>query len=224
MYLKILILWPCVVLNVAASKFRAAPQGSVTYSEEVQALALAMLCCMAALLGLILAVVIVCFLLDRALSWKHQATYYACRRQVQKVQEEALMKGKDLSLCPCCVECTSNTPAQKKVKFFCGHSYHLHCINRWFQENPTSVGSCPVCEVGKLQQELQKCCGNEKGEIYIDAPRDEAQTFILHSLNRRYPTIITEECLESWAGCNAELWITELKCPRYTSIFKFLGK
>lgn len=26
-----------------------------------------------------------------------------------------------------------NTPAQKKVKFFCGHSYHLHCINRWSQ-------------------------------------------------------------------------------------------
>jgi hypothetical protein len=23
-----------------------------------------------------------------------------------------------------------------------------------FQENPTSVGSCPVCEVGKLQQDL----------------------------------------------------------------------
>eukprot|EP00435_Cladocopium_sp_Y103_P045120 s83_g12.t2 len=138
-----------MVLNVAASKFRAAPQGSVKYSEEAQAMALAMLCCMAALLGLILAVVIVCFLLDRALSWKHQATYYACRRQVQKVQEEALMKGKDLSLCPCCVECTSNTPAQKKVKFFCGHGYHLHCINRWFQENPNSVGSCPVCEVWK---------------------------------------------------------------------------
>eukprot|EP00435_Cladocopium_sp_Y103_P038090 s83_g10.t1 len=72
--------------------------------------------------------------------------------------------------------------------------------------------------------ELQKCCGNEKGEICIDAPRDEAQTFILHSLHRRYPTIITEECLESWAGCNAELWLTELKCPRYTSIFKSLGK
>ncbi|CAL1144180.1 unnamed protein product [Cladocopium goreaui] len=122
----------------------------------------------------------VCFLLDRALSWKHQATYYACRRQVQKVQEEALMKGKDLSLCPCCVECTSNTPAQKKVKFFCGHSYHLHCINRWFQENPTSVGSCPVCEVGKLQQDLAAGILGPWGTIHSPVEQLELSP-IIHS-------------------------------------------
>ena len=30
----------------------------------------------------------VCFLLDRALSWKHQATYYACRRQALAGRED----------------------------------------------------------------------------------------------------------------------------------------
>ncbi|CAJ1398768.1 unnamed protein product [Effrenium voratum] len=111
---------------------------------------MAMLCCMAGLLTLVLAVLVVCFLLDTTLSWKHKATYYACRRKVQRVQE-ALMKGKeDLALCPCCVECTSTTQSQKKVKFICGHGYHLHCVNRWFHENPNSVG-CPVC-VGQPEE------------------------------------------------------------------------
>ncbi|CAK9094924.1 unnamed protein product [Durusdinium trenchii] len=233
-------------ISVTATKFRSAPlhEESPSHKEifenqsgSVAAIA-STLCILATLFSLILAALVVCvILLDRALSWKHQATYYACRRQVQRVQE-ALMKGKDnLSLCPCCVECTLNTQAPKKVKFLCGHGYHLDCINSWFQENPQSVGCCPVCEVGKLQQERQKgqswlsvchelrSCGSEKGEVCIDAPRDEAQTFILHSLHRRYPAIISEESLERWAGCNAELWLTELACPRYSSIFKkFWGK
>ncbi|CAJ1346761.1 unnamed protein product [Effrenium voratum] len=202
-------LW-LLVASAAASKFRAAPQAR--HFEEGRAMVMAMLCCMAGLLTLVLAVLVVCFLLDTTLSWKHKATYYACRRKVQRVQE-ALMKGKeDLALCPCCVECTSTTQSQKKVKFICGHGYHLHCVNRWFHENPNSVG-CPVC-VGQPEElrEPKEC----------DCPRDEAQTFILHSLHRRYPAIITKECIHSWEGCNAELWLTELACPRYSSIFNKL--
>eukprot|EP00913_Durusdinium_trenchii_P002084 g1925.t1 len=189
-------------ISVTATKFRSAPlhEESPSHKEifenqsgSVAAIA-STLCILATLFSLILAALVVCvILLDRALSWKHQATYYACRRQVQRVQE-ALMKGKDnLSLCPCCVECTLNTQAPKKVKFLCGHGYHLDCINSWFQENPQSVGCCPVCEVGKLQQETRR--------------------------TRR------KETTERWAGCNAELWLTELACPRYSSIFKkFWGK
>mmetsp|Transcript_112011 Transcript_112011/g.157019 ORF Transcript_112011/g.157019 Transcript_112011/m.157019 type:complete len:218 (-) Transcript_112011:55-708(-) len=201
-------LW--LVAFSTASKFRSinvaqqAPSSKVDLGEEGRAVVMAMLLCSAGFLSVTLFILVACCLLDTALSWKHRATYYACRQKVQQVQE-ALMKGKeDLSLCPCCVETTQYTQPQKKVKFICGHGYHLHCVNRWFQEHPNSVGSCPVCE------------GETAGG---DTPRDEAQTFILHSLHRRFPTIITKECMDSWEGCNAELWLTVLKCPRYSSLF-----
>ena len=44
-----------------------------------------------------------------------------------------------------------NTPAQKKVKFFCGHGYHLHCINRWSQPWPSrKLPSCRQIDIAHL--------------------------------------------------------------------------
>lgn len=44
---------------------------------------------------------------------------------------------------------------------------------------------------------------------------DEAQSFILGSLHRRYPEIIPKECVQRWSSCHTELWLSELTCPRW---------
>jgi hypothetical protein len=48
---------------------------------------------------------------------------------------------------------------------------------------------------------------------------DEAKNFMLHSLHKEYPDIIQQECLERWCSCHTEIWLSELRCPRYKSIF-----
>eukprot|EP00931_Biecheleriopsis_adriatica_P012004 TRINITY_DN113104_c0_g1_i1.p2 TRINITY_DN113104_c0_g1~~TRINITY_DN113104_c0_g1_i1.p2 ORF type:complete len:247 (-),score=41.85 TRINITY_DN113104_c0_g1_i1:30-770(-) len=195
-------------------------------AEEGRAVVKAMLYCMAGLFALIIGLLVSCFIVDVSLSWRHYATFQSLKRKIRRVQD-ALMKGKeDLSLCPCCVECTLNAQAAHRVKFICGHSFHLNCINSWFKDYPDHVGCCPVCENAMSGQELQECSGcsqpykGDTGASGEAMPRDEAQTFILRSLHRRYPSFISKACVEHWAGCNAELWLSELTCPRYSSIFK----
>lgn len=48
---------------------------------------------------------------------------------------------------------------------------------------------------------------------------DEAKNFMLHSLHKEYPDIIQQDCLERWCSCHTEIWLSELRCPRYKSIF-----
>jgi hypothetical protein len=200
-------------------------QSMLGLSSETHVLEAAVFYSVAGLLSLISSLVLVCLLLDTALAWKHKCTFWSCQRQVRQVHA-ALMKAKeDLSLCPYCVECTLTTPQQKKVKFICGHGYHLSCINKWFTEHPNAVGCCPVCEVAKDGATNHQCCSYEgdTGSCQHETlVADEAQHFILKSLNRRYPAIISQECVERWANCNTEIWLSELTCPRYNSMFKHL--
>jgi len=49
-----------------------------------------------------------------------------------------------------------------------------------FQENPTSVGSCPVCEVGKLQQDLAAGILGPWGTIHSPVEQLELSP-IIHS-------------------------------------------
>jgi len=48
---------------------------------------------------------------------------------------------------------------------------------------------------------------------------DEAKNFMLHSLHKEYPDIIHQDKLERWCSCNTEIWLSELNCPKYKSIF-----
>jgi len=48
---------------------------------------------------------------------------------------------------------------------------------------------------------------------------DEAKNFMLHSLHKEYPDIIQQACLARWCSCHTEIWLSELRCPRYKSIF-----
>lgn len=48
---------------------------------------------------------------------------------------------------------------------------------------------------------------------------DEAKSFMLERLHMEYPDIIEKDCLERWSRCHTEIWLSELRCPRYKSIF-----
>lgn len=57
-----------------------------------------------------------------------------------------------------------------------------------------------------------------------DSVSDEAQGFILDSLHRRYPEIISAACVKRWLSCNTELWLSELKCPRWQRHYPCCGQ
>jgi hypothetical protein len=57
-----------------------------------------------------------------------------------------------------------------------------------------------------------------------DSVSDEAQGFILNSLHRRYPEIISAACVKRWLSCNTELWLSELKCPRWQRHYPCCGQ
>lgn len=56
-----------------------------------------------------------------------------------------------------------------------------------------------------------------------DSVSDEAQGFILSSLHRRYPEIISRACVKRWLSCNTELWLSELSCPRWQRHYPCCG-
>jgi len=226
----------------AAQKFQAAPKEAPSdFLEERQLVVLVFFYCIGSLLALAALLLAACLLIDIIMRWRHAAIFWSCQRQVQRVQQ-ALMKGKDdLSLCPYCVHSTGNTSPQNRVKFLCGHSYHLKCINKWFKECPNATECCPVCAAAQDKSDQMQCfecgtcqpgagkCEGDTGSTGDDSqmpdlPCDEAQIFILKSLRRSYPKIISEESVERWSTCNTELWLTELTCPKYNSIFSSLFK
>lgn len=199
------------------------------FEDESRVLAREVLLCFATFMGSLLILIVACMLYDASANWLHKARFRACRTKVKSVQV-AFMKGKDdVALCPCCVESVEKTPSVKKVMFLCGHRFHLHCINTWLHENGGTIGSCPVCDVAAAEDSIcLPCTSGENAAVSLplrtissmgDGGRDEAQIFILKSLHRRYPQIVTQECVERWAECNVELWLSELSCPRYKSLF-----
>jgi hypothetical protein len=84
---------------------------------------------------------------------------------------------------------------------------------------------CEVCDRGLSENpEIVKYA--EEGQGYNDEDSnnsmnswDEAKNFMLHSLHKEYPDIIKEADLERWCSCHTEIWLSELHCPRYKSIF-----
>mmetsp|Transcript_28011 Transcript_28011/g.60805 ORF Transcript_28011/g.60805 Transcript_28011/m.60805 type:complete len:130 (-) Transcript_28011:83-472(-) len=118
-------------------------------------------------------------------------------------------------LCPGCVEFITTRPlsgrSQSKVVFLCGHAFHDGCASKWFRENSRLPGRCPICESGSS-------CAAAVGAACDAAAGDAARTFLLASLQRRYPEIITEACAQRWKTCHIETWLMELTCPAYTPL------
>lgn len=164
-----------------------------------------------------------CCIWDAMAHWRHWAHFRACERKVRRANEVLSKRKGELPLCPFCVEPISGQPSPSKVVFLCGHRFHTDCCNEWFLESPAAAGRCPICEDGAPVQRQSKdgAAGSpvaEDGDSANDGCNDEAQSFILLSLHKQFPEIISEACVKRWSSCHTQIWLSELNCPRYNSI------
>lgn len=209
--------------------------------------ATALLMGLAVCLGLGAVALLLCCIYDGSAHCLHRARFRQCQAKVQRAHEAFASKSGDLPVCPYCVEHISVKRGPNKVVFLCGHRFHVECSNKWFSEHPNQTAHCPICR--DVEPQLALCkerCGlacqhakepacqhqpaaqqesepkenvGEDGDANL-AGRDGALAFILQSLHRCYPEIINEGCVERWLGCNTEIWLSELTCPRYNSILR----
>lgn len=206
---------PDVVISSLVSHLAAALDGKL-YSPQyvlpniVHSGAEFLLYMTSIVLGVASSALLVCCMYDAGSHWRHRARFHSCQKKVQRVHEVFLSKKGEMPLCPCCVETVSSQPSPSEVVFLCGHRFHIDCTNRWFQQRPELAGKCPICEC-RPDVDTQK--DEETGAV------DEAKTFILSSLHQQYPEIVPAENVQRWASCHTEIWLSELSCPRYYSIF-----
>lgn len=154
---------------------------------------------------LVASVLMLCCLYDAAAHWHHRAHYYSCQQKVRRVHETFHKQKGDQLLCPYCIEYICPTArGSGPVVFLCGHRFHTDCANKWFLKHPDKAGRCPLCEGSKDFCPARSNC--------------ESLSFILGSLHRKYPEIVTEANVNRWASCHTEIWLSEMRCPRYNSI------
>mmetsp|Transcript_89649 Transcript_89649/g.238143 ORF Transcript_89649/g.238143 Transcript_89649/m.238143 type:complete len:292 (-) Transcript_89649:56-931(-) len=181
----------------------------------------------------------VCCMYDAAAHWCHRSHFHSCQTKVQRVHEVFFKRKGEPTMCPYCVEYIGSS--RQPVVFLCGHKFHMECANKWFRDNPDKSGKCPLCEDGCFKAKCpaedeepampappaptaldlavraeNRCC--ETHNSPVESSNDEALSFILSSLNREYPDIITEDCVKRWSSCHTEIWLSELRCPKYNSL------
>jgi len=91
----------------------------------------------------------------------------------------------------------------------------------WEIVEPGNSGQAQEKELKELGEVWGREDANADDEVGKDSMNsmDEAKNFMLHSLHKEYPDIIRQDCLERWCSCHTEIWLSELQCPRYKSIF-----
>lgn len=174
-----------------------------------------------ALLGcaaLAVSLLMVCCLWDVFAKWRHWAHFRACERKVRSANDVFSNRKGELPICPYCVEAIASQPSPTKVVFLCGHRFHTECCNAWFLEAPEAAGRCPICEAAPEEERGGAAGGGE--DCAGEGCNDEAQGFILRSLHKQFPEIIPEACLQRWASCHTQIWLSELSCPRYNSVLR----
>jgi len=101
-----------------------------------------------------------------------------------------------------------------------------------------STSSCPSplgagAPTATVSVDAKECCQDCRevdssdgvlAPVLHDSVSDEAQGFILNSLHRRYPEIISGACVKRWLSCNTELWLSELSCPRWQRHYPCCGQ
>lgn len=174
------------------------------------------------------AVLMAACIYDATASWRHRAHFRSCRKKVEGVHAvlNCRMKG-GMPLCPVCVEPVSMRPSPFQVVFICGHRFHMKCANAYCRESPNArAGACPMCEGPESAEAPSK--GVEAPDAMCEFSNSiqncasETKAFILRSLHQKYPDIVTKACVERWRSCHTEIWLQELECPRYQSIFDWL--
>jgi len=198
--------------------------------------ATAVLMILACCVGAAAVALAICCMYDTASYWYHKVHFHSCLRQVERVHGVFSRRRGELPLCPYCVEVIGDQASAQKVVFLCGHRFHMDCANKWFLENPgKKAGRCPICteETQAPADAEEECCQDcrevDPGDgapapALNDSVSDEAQGFILNSLHRRYPEIISAACVKRWLSCNTELWLSELSCPRWQRHYPCCGQ
>jgi len=102
----------------------------------------------------------------------------------------------------------SELPEQRETPSTCRSTAEVQ-----LQEKDSSSSNEVAMETISCNDEdgtANSCCQNSM---------DEAKNFMLHSLHKEYPDIIQQANLDRWCSCHTEIWLSELQCPRYKSIF-----
>lgn len=179
------------------------------------------LCGIVVAIFLLSCIVVVLCVYDGIAHWRYVAYFRDCRSQVLRIQ--SMFEKTNLQLCPICIKKVNHAQSSQNVIFLCGHGFHTECANRWYRKEGQDHGICPICNVCDNQRPTCGTC-DEIGENMDAAPvgigfRGEDKAFYLRSLSERFPEFVTKECARRWANCHTELWLQELDCPRYQSIF-----
>jgi len=182
-----------------------------------------------AVLGLSWVFLSVCCVYDTFMHWRHRHHWAMCNQKIRRVHNVFQDAGGDLRLCPFCVEWVPNSDESQVKKamvcqFLCGHKFHTECLQKWFKANPQKQGRCPVCELPhsySSRDEYSSDISDKEACRSVNAI-DEIKAFFLRSLNRQYPSIISESECSRWKSSCTEIWLSELECPRYLSIFQQL--
>mmetsp|Transcript_138269 Transcript_138269/g.359334 ORF Transcript_138269/g.359334 Transcript_138269/m.359334 type:complete len:262 (+) Transcript_138269:91-876(+) len=172
-------------------------------------------------IGVAISSLIVLCLWSAVSQWCHWAYFRACERKLKRVNEAFGRRHGELPLCPYCVEPISTQPSPSKVVFLCGHRFHTHCVNAWCSSSQSdsvsngSNGRCPICEdAADSAASAESGDQQSNDDSADDGCNDEAQTFILASLHRQFPEIVSEDCVQRWANCHTQIWLSEMCCPR----------
>eukprot|EP00928_Gymnodinium_smaydae_P080508 TRINITY_DN64193_c0_g1_i1.p1 TRINITY_DN64193_c0_g1~~TRINITY_DN64193_c0_g1_i1.p1 ORF type:complete len:297 (-),score=47.41 TRINITY_DN64193_c0_g1_i1:37-834(-) len=188
----------------------------------------------AACLALVAVVMLVCFAYEWFNLCRYWARLFSCRMKVHRLHQAGIETKKDLLVCPYCVQPISAQKSRKQVVFLCGHRFHTACSNQWFLDHPACPSECPICISSRDQSEAlgascddaalrcQPCYpeDSEEWQSADEAIEEATETrgdryFILQSLHRLYPDIISKDCVQRWANRHTELWLSELGCKRY---------
>lgn len=200
------------------------------------------LCVITGVVGLAFSLLMLCCMCDAVVHHFHRQHFRSCERKLKLVHDTFLNRKGDMPLCPYCIETiSSQASSNSKVVFLCGHRFHMGCANKWFRDYPQMAGNCPICTGSdssqqsllfamptschtcspcKPQMQIEHKEPEEDQDSEVSTSVDEAQSFILKSLQRVYPDIISEACVQRWARCHTEIWISELTCPKYISLLK----
>lgn len=210
------------VTSIAISGNSHALDGSGTVEPTRIALSL-----VAGVLGLAWALLSVCCVYDTLAHWRHRARFSSCVAKLRRVHGVLTQASGELPLCPMCVDWISQGDESRGVYnrrvivFLCGHRFHADCANKWFDKNPKKMGRCPTCDLPHTLSlpEQEACCGAETDACRAMNSIDEIKAFFLSSLQAQYPDIIKERDVKRWQACHTEIWLSELSCPWYHSIF-----
>ena len=114
-----------------------------------------------------------------------------------------------LSATECCLACEG---AETNIDSFFENVYaKLCCFPR-----RCSCARCMCADVA-----CSKCWTHKRElrDVWTE-DGDEIKAFFLTSLRARFPDIVSEENVGSWRDCHTEIWLTELRCPKYNSILR----